>query len=64
MILNDLINFNEYEILSKICAYYEAQRTYFQAGVDVIIKALPELQHLSEKVINSSSVPNYSIETI
>lgn len=45
----------EFEILSKLCAYYESQRVYFQTGLELLNKTVPELQLLTEKVLRKGA---------
>ena len=58
LILQDVLNRCEYEILSKLCIYFEKARDYHRDSLDVLNKVVPELNTIFAEVI---PIPSFLI---
>jgi hypothetical protein len=50
LILQDVLNRCEYEIMGKLCLYFEKERDYHRDSLDVLNKIVPELNSMFHNV--------------
>jgi hypothetical protein len=50
LILQDVLNRCEYDIMGKLCLYFEKSRDYHRDSLDVLNKVVPELNAMFAEV--------------